>query len=44
MIFPDLRALDTHIKAGALLPVYLLMFLVLMVWMHERLERKTRRE
>lgn len=24
MIFPDLRALDTHIKAGALLPVYLL--------------------
>ena len=28
----------------ALLPVYLLMFLVLMVWMHERLERKTRRE
>ncbi len=28
----------------ALLPVYLLMFLVLMVWMHERLERKTHRE
>ena len=25
MIFPDLRALDTHIKAGALLPVYLLL-------------------
>ncbi len=24
VIFPDLRALDTHIKAGALLPVYLL--------------------
>ena len=24
MIFSDLRALDTHIKAGALLPVYLL--------------------